>query len=97
MIRCLILSLAALGAAAQDLQVSARLVAVTAVVGLLAPLFWPGRADTGRLTAARSIGWSLIHTTVASNWSAVSAGDWAAEITSPRLMSISSARVIVTD
>lgn len=57
--------LAALGAAAQDLQVSARLVAVTAVVGLLAPLFWPGRADTGRLTAARIIGWSLAATLLA--------------------------------
>ena len=57
--------LAALGAAAQDLQVSARLVAVTAVIGLLAPLFWPGRADTPRLTAARIIGWSLAATLLA--------------------------------
>ncbi len=57
--------LAALGAAAQDPQVSARLVAVTAVIGLLAPLFWPGRAGTPRLTAARIIGWSLAATLLA--------------------------------
>lgn len=57
--------LAALGAAAQDLQASARLVAVTAVIGLLAPLFWPGRAATPRLTAARIIGWSLAATLLA--------------------------------
>jgi hypothetical protein len=57
--------LAALGAAAPDLQVSARLVMVTSVIGLLAPLFWPGRADTPRLTAARIIGWSLAATLLA--------------------------------
>jgi hypothetical protein len=51
--------LAALGAAADDLQVSARLVAVTAVVGVLAPLFWPGVSHTPRLTGARILGWSL--------------------------------------
>jgi hypothetical protein len=57
--------LAALGAAAQDLQVSARLVAATAVVGVLAPLFWPGRGDTPRLTAVRILGWSLSATLLA--------------------------------
>jgi len=60
-----LLLLAALGAATQDPQVSARLVAVTAVIGLLAPLFWPGRAGTRRLTAARIIGWSLAATLLA--------------------------------
>jgi len=54
-----LLLLAALGATTRDLQVSARLVAVTAVIGLLAPLFWPGRADTPGLTALRIVGWSL--------------------------------------
>jgi len=54
-----LLLLAALGAGDPDLQASARIVLVTAVVGLLAPLFWPGRADTPGLTVLRIAGWSL--------------------------------------
>jgi len=54
-----LLLLAALGANDADLQPSARIVLVTAVVGLLAPLFWPGRAGTARATTVRIIGWSL--------------------------------------
>lgn len=54
-----LLLLAALGASDPDLQSSARIVLVTAVIGLLAPLFWPGRAATVRLTMARILGWSL--------------------------------------
>ena len=53
------LVLAASGAASADLQPSARLVMVTAVVGLLAPLFWPGNAATLGLTATRVALWSL--------------------------------------
>jgi hypothetical protein len=54
--------IAALGAPAEDLPVSARLVLETAVTGTLAPLFWPGRAGTTRHTAARIVGWSLAAT-----------------------------------
>ncbi len=54
-----LLLLAALGASDPDLQSSARIVLVAAVIGLLAPLFWPGRADTAGLTALRIAGWSL--------------------------------------
>jgi hypothetical protein len=54
-----LLLLAALGASDADLQPSARIVLVTAVVGLLAPLFWPGRAATVRTTTVRIVGWSL--------------------------------------
>jgi len=54
-----LLLLAALGASDADLQASARIVLVTAVVGVLAPLFWPGRAATGAITIARIVGWSL--------------------------------------
>jgi len=53
------LVLAALGAAETDLGPSARLVVVTAVAGLIAPLFWPGRAATPVRTALRIAGWSL--------------------------------------
>jgi hypothetical protein len=51
--------LAALGATDLDLQPSARIVLVTTVFGLLAPLFWPGRTATARTTATRVVGWSL--------------------------------------
>jgi hypothetical protein len=54
-----LLLLAALGAGDPDLQASARIVLVTAVFGLLAPPFWPGRANTPGLTALRIAGWSL--------------------------------------
>jgi hypothetical protein len=43
------------------------------------------------------MGSSAIHTSVHSNWSATSAGASAAQITSPREMSISSSSVSVTD
>jgi hypothetical protein len=52
-----VLLLAAFGAT--GLQPSALRVAVTAVVGLLAPLFWPGAAPTLVGTALRVAGWSL--------------------------------------
>jgi len=50
------LILAAFGAT--DLQPSALRVAVTAVIGLIAPLFWPGRAATPARTALRIVVWS---------------------------------------
>lgn len=52
------LALAALGAAAPELQPSALRLTVTAVVGLLAPLWWPGRAATPARTAVRVLVWS---------------------------------------
>jgi hypothetical protein len=61
-----LLLLAALGASDADLQPSARIVLVTAVVGLLAPLFGPGRAETARTTALRIITWSLMSTGLAA-------------------------------
>ena len=53
------LVLALLGATVTDLQPSAQRVAVTAVVGLIAPLFWPGRAATPGRTALRVAVWSF--------------------------------------
>jgi hypothetical protein len=61
-----LLLLGALGASDADLQASARIVLVTAVVGLLAPLFWPGRAGTARTTAVRVFMWSLLSTGLAA-------------------------------
>jgi hypothetical protein len=52
------LVLAALGAAAAVQQPSALRMMVTAVVGLLAPLFWPGNAATPLRTALRIVLWS---------------------------------------
>lgn len=52
------LMLAVLGVAGTALQPSALRVAVTAVVGLLAPLFWPGIAATPARTALRIAAWS---------------------------------------
>jgi hypothetical protein len=54
-----VLTLAALGASETDLQPSAQRVVVTAVVGLLAPLFWPGTAATPARTALRIAAWSF--------------------------------------
>ncbi len=51
------LMLAAFGATA--LQPSALRVSVTAIVGLLAPLFWPGAGATAVRTALRVGGWSM--------------------------------------
>jgi len=50
------LMLAAVGAT--DLQPSALRVAVTAIIGLSAPLFWPGNAATPARTALRIAAWS---------------------------------------
>jgi hypothetical protein len=50
--------LAALGATAPDQQPSSLRLLVTAVVGLLAPLFWPGAAATPHRTALRIVVWS---------------------------------------
>ena len=52
------LILAAVGARADDLQPSALRVLVTAAVGLLSVLFWPGRAATPARTAWRVVAWS---------------------------------------
>lgn len=51
--------LAAVGATAGPLQGSALRAAATAVVGLLAPLFWPGRSATASSTALRVVVWSV--------------------------------------
>jgi hypothetical protein len=51
--------LVALGAADPDLQPSALRLMVTAVVALLAPLFWPGIAATPVRTVLRVAGWSV--------------------------------------
>jgi len=53
-----LLLLAAFGATTADLQPSAQRVAVTGVVGLLAPLFWPGNAGTPARNALRIAAWS---------------------------------------
>ena len=53
-----VLMLAAFGATATDLQPSALRVAVTAVIGVTAPLFWPGNAATPARTALRVGAWS---------------------------------------
>jgi hypothetical protein len=50
--------LAALGASDPDLQPSALRLMATSVVGLLAPLFWPGVAATHQRTAVRIVAWS---------------------------------------
>lgn len=47
-----------LGATASELQPSAQQLAVTAIVGLLAPLFWPGIAATSARSALRIAVWS---------------------------------------
>ena len=52
------LVLAAFDATASHLQASALRLAVTAVVALLAPLFWPGCAATPARTVLRVITWS---------------------------------------
>jgi hypothetical protein len=67
-----LLLLAALGASNPDLQPSARIVLVTAVVGLLSPLFWPGRAGTAVANSVRIIGWSLASTAFAAAVAALS-------------------------
>jgi hypothetical protein len=51
--------LAAFGALAHG-QPSSQRVEVTAVFGLLAPLFWPGRAATPGRTALRVVAWSAV-------------------------------------
>lgn len=60
------LILAAFGATAADLQPSALRVAVTAVIGLIAPLFWPGNAATPARTALRIVIWSAATACVAA-------------------------------
>jgi len=52
------LTLAAAGAGSDDLQPSALRVVVTAAVGLLSLLFWPGVAATTARTALRIVAWS---------------------------------------
>ena len=50
--------LAAWGATSAAGQPSSLRVEVTAVIGLLAPLFWPGRAATVSRTSLRVVAWS---------------------------------------
>ena len=50
--------LAAWGANSAHAQPSALRVDVTAVIGVLAPLFWPGRAATSSRTQLRVVAWS---------------------------------------
>lgn len=50
--------LAAFGAISEPWQPSALRLLAAAVVGLLAPLFWPGSGATTARTAARVVGWS---------------------------------------
>lgn len=52
-------ALAGLGAATGELQASTLRLLATALVALLAPLFWPGRAATPAATARRVLVWSL--------------------------------------
>ena len=52
-------TLAAFGATGTNMEPSALRLAVTAIVGLLASLFWPGRGATPARTALRVAGWSL--------------------------------------
>src|SRR4030095_11919568 len=59
-------ALAAFGATGTDLQPSALRVAVTAIVGLLAPLFWPGGGATAARTTLRIAGWALAATCIAA-------------------------------
>src|SRR4030095_3007384 len=54
-----VLTLAAFGATGTDLQPSALRVAVTAIVGLLAPLFWPGTGATAARAPLRLGGRAL--------------------------------------
>lgn len=53
------------GAGPAGLQPSAQRLAVSAVFGLLAPLFWPGRADTARRSGRNVIVWSAAVTVLA--------------------------------
>ena len=50
--------LAAFGTFSYHWQPSALRLLVTAVVGLLAPLFWPGSTSTAARAVARIVGWS---------------------------------------
>lgn len=54
----MLIMLTAFGAISEQWQPSALRLLVTALVGLLAPLFWPGSAATAARTAARIVGWS---------------------------------------
>ncbi len=53
-----LLVLAAFGATAPDTSPSSLRLTVAAIVGLLAPLFWPGLAATPARTALRIVAWS---------------------------------------
>jgi hypothetical protein len=52
------LMLAAFGARSAEWPPSVLRLLVTAIVGLLSPLFWPGNALTAARTAARVVAWS---------------------------------------
>jgi len=54
----MLIVLAAVGASSEQWQPSALRLLVTTVVGLLAPLFWPGSAATAARTMSRIVGWS---------------------------------------
>lgn len=53
-----LLMLAALGATDPDIRPSGQRLAVTAVIGLLAPVLWPGCAATSARTVVRIASWS---------------------------------------
>ena len=55
----MLMVLIAWGALTAPWQPSALRLLVTAVIGMLAPLFWPGTAATALRTAATVVGWSV--------------------------------------
>ena len=71
-----LLALAACGAAAPELPPSGRRLVVAATVALLAPLLWPGLADTPTRSGLRVLAWSTVAAFAAAPalWLAGSAG-----------------------
>jgi len=59
-------TLVAFGATGTNLEPSALRLAITAIVALLAPLFWPGSGATPARTALRVVGWSLAAASLAA-------------------------------
>ena len=55
-----------IGAPVDELQPSAARLLVTAVVAVLAPLFWPGCAGTPAATVVRIVAWSVVAAAVAA-------------------------------
>jgi hypothetical protein len=57
---------AAVGAVEMRLQPSAQRLVITALTGLLAPLFWPGRVAQAARTALRIAVWSMLAAAIAA-------------------------------